>query len=189
MHSFKAARPWAAATALVALLVTLAAPSTVLAGDCPASLPSGVIDEDQYRVGQTIEFFGNYLDFADPGTVSITFERTTDDEVRSFQAFNSPDGAWYLMLELDGTLAGSWAVTVVVEQTGATDTCTDEVTITGVRPPNTDTVPSGADAAGSVVPAVPLVLVVALAATIAIASTPVVVVGRGSRRHRARRGH
>lgn len=187
MRNFTAARRLAA-SAFVTLLVALAVPSTVLAGDCPASLPSGVIDEDRYRVGQTIEFFGNYLDFADPGTVSITFERASDDAVRSFQAFNSPDGAWYLMLELTGDLLGTWAVTVVVEQTGATDTCTDEVTITQVRPPNTDTSPGRADSVGSVVPVVPLVLVVALAATVAVATTLVVVSGGSGRRHVRRHG-
>lgn len=125
---------------LAGLLAPLLLPTPVLAGTCPA-LDGGVVDKDAYRLGELIDFYGTYHDFADPGTVTISWERTTDGATRQYQAANSPDGSWYLRLTLDSPEdVGRWTVTVVVAQTDALDTCTDEVTI-GRRgvPPDTAT--------------------------------------------------
>ena len=122
---------------LAALLLPLLVPTAVHAGTCPA-LEGGVVDRTSYRLGEVIDFYGTYHDFANPGNVTITFERTTDDAVREYPAFNSPDGSWYLMLEVtDPADIGRWDVTVVVTQTGDEDTCTDTVTIRGAPAPNT----------------------------------------------------
>jgi hypothetical protein len=104
-------------------------PAPALAGTCPA-LEGGVVDKDAYRLGELIDFYGTYHDFADPGTVTITFERTTDGATREYTAQNSPDGSWYLRLTLESSVdIGRWDVTVVVSQTDALDTCADQVTI------------------------------------------------------------
>jgi hypothetical protein len=123
------------------LLMPFVIPSAVQAGGCPPGVEAGVVDKDSYRLGEVIDFFDSYHDFADPGTVTITFERTTDGATRAFTANNGPDGTWYLMLTFDSAEdVGSWDVTVVVDQTDALDTCTDRVTIRGrTRLPPTDT--------------------------------------------------
>jgi hypothetical protein len=127
---------------LAALLLPLLVPGTAQAGGCPAGVAAGVVDKDTYRLGEVIDFFDSYHDFADPGTVTITFERTTDGATREFTANNGPDGTWYLMLTVDSAEdIGTWDVTVVVDQTDALDTCTDRVIITGrTTLPPTDTV-------------------------------------------------
>ena len=122
---------------LAALTLPLLVPTTVRAGTCPA-LEGGVVDRNAYRIGEVMDFFGTYHDFADPGTVTITFERVTDGAIREYTAFNSPDGSWYLMHKLeDPADVGRWSVTVVVTQTDAIDTCSDTVTIRGAEAPNT----------------------------------------------------
>lgn len=114
---------------LGALLLPALAPSAALAGTCPALAP-GVVDRDSYRLGQLVDFYGTYHDFADPGTVTIEFERLADGEVRTYNAFNSPDGSWDLRLTFDSAAdIGRWNVTVVVSQTDGLETCTDRVTI------------------------------------------------------------
>ena len=47
---------------LVALLLSLAAPTTVVAGGCPTD-PGGLVDKEAYRVGGLIQFFDSYTDF------------------------------------------------------------------------------------------------------------------------------
>jgi hypothetical protein len=124
---------------LAGLLVPLLLPTPVLAGTCPA-LEGGVVDKDAYRLGELIDFYGTYHDFADPGTVTISWERTTDGATREYTAANSPDGSWYLRLTLDSPQdVGRWTVTVVVSQTDALDTCTDSVTIGLAAMPRTAT--------------------------------------------------
>lgn len=149
--------------AVAVLLLSLLAPTPALAGDCPSSLPTGVVERELYRFGDTIEFFGNFTDFADPGTVTITLTPSGGGEPKTFEAFRSPDGAWYLFLELEGSeFLGRWSVTVVVEQTSSTDTCTDAFEVRGPRPPGTDGA-AGPGTGGSVVAAVAPALPVALA--------------------------
>lgn len=130
------------------LFLPLLLPAPALAGTCPA-LDGGVVDKDAYRLGELIDFYGTYHDFANPGTVAITFERTTDGATRDYTAQNSPDGSWYLRLTPESSAdVGRWKVTVVVSQTDALDTCTDLVTIRSRSSmPNTSTVEP---AAGSV---------------------------------------
>jgi hypothetical protein len=114
---------------LAGLVGMLLIPSQALAGTCPA-LAEGLVDKDSYRLGELIDFFGTYHDFADPGTVTITFVRPADGAKREYTANNSPDGSWYLRFTLDsGRDIGHWTVTAIVDQTGAHDTCTDRVTI------------------------------------------------------------
>jgi hypothetical protein len=122
------------------ILVPILSPARVLAGTCPA-LDPGVVDKDAYRLGELLDFYGTYHDFADPGTVTIDFVRASDGATRNFTAANSPDGSWYLRFTFESTDdIGTWDVTVVVEQTGALDTCTDRVTIRGrTGIPNTAT--------------------------------------------------
>lgn len=142
--------------AVAVLLLSLLAPTPALAGDCPASLPTGVVERERYQLGDTIEFFGNFTDFADPGTVTITLTPSGGGQPKVFEAFRSPDGAWYLFLELEGSeFLGRWSVTVVVEQTSSTDTCTDAFEVRGPRPPGTD-VAAGPGMGGSVVAALAL---------------------------------
>jgi len=126
------------------LLVPMLLPGAALAGNCPS--PGGaVVDKESYRPGQMVEFFGTYHDFADPGTVTITFERTTDGTIREFTAFNMPDGAWIYQLTFDADFTGRWDVTVVVDQTSALDTCRDRVTIRSASSlPNTATADNAA---------------------------------------------
>lgn len=132
---------------LAAMLLPLVAPGTALAGGCPPGVPEGVVDKDVYRLGEIVDFFDSYHDFADPGTVTITFERPSDGETREYIAFNGPDGTWYREVTFESAAdIGRWSVTVVVDQTDALDTCTDSLTIrarTGI--PNTST----GDPAGS----------------------------------------
>jgi hypothetical protein len=114
---------------LGALFLPMLAPGSTLAGTCPA-LDPGVVDRDSYRLGEFLDFYGHYHDFADPGTVTIRFDRTSDGAVRELTAANSPDGSWYLRPTFDSPEdLGRWHVTVVVTQTGDVDTCTDRVTI------------------------------------------------------------
>lgn len=129
------------------VLPMLLLPSPALAGTCPA-LAEGVVGKDAYGLGEVIEFFGTYNDFADPGTVTIRFERTIDGATREFTAFNQPDGAWMYQLAFESAGdVGRWNVTVVVDQTGDHDTCTDRVTIrTRSALPNTSTIGSLAQA-------------------------------------------
>jgi hypothetical protein len=116
---------------LGALLFPMLAPGSALAGTCPA-LAGGVVDRDAYRLGELVDFYGTYHDFADPGTVTIEFKRTTDGATRSFTASNSADGSWYLRLTFDSVAdIGRWNVAVVVSQTDGLDSCTDRVTIRG----------------------------------------------------------
>ena len=119
------------------LLLPMLLPASALAGNCPA--PEGaVVDRQRYRFGDMVEFFGTYHDFADPGTVTINFERSSDGAIREFTAFNMPDGAWIYHLTFDSAFAGRWDVTVVVDQTGSIDTCRDRVTVGSAAPlPNT----------------------------------------------------
>jgi len=131
------------------LILPLLLPAPALAGTCPA-LAGGVVDKDAYRLGELIDFYGTYHDFANPGTVAITFERTTDSATRDYTAQNSPDGSWYLQLTPESSAdVGRWIVTVVVSQADALDTCADRVTI---RPrsslPNTSTTGTPGDPVG-----------------------------------------
>jgi len=112
---------------LAGLLGMLLLPAPALAGTCPA-LEAGLVDDESYRPGELIDFFGTYHDFADPGTVTITFERS-DGATREYTANNSPDGSWYLRFTLGSADIGRWTVTAIVDQTGAHDVCTDRVTI------------------------------------------------------------
>ena len=139
------------------LLLPLLMPAPARAGTCPA-LDGGVVDKDAYRLGELIDFYGTYHDFANPGTVTITFERNTDGAARDYTAQNSPDGSWYLRLTPESSAdVGRWNVTVVVSQTDALDTCTDLVTIRSRSSmPNTATVEAAAEpsaGAGAVLPA------------------------------------
>jgi hypothetical protein len=137
---------------LAGLLLPFLVPGAALAGGCPPGVPEGVVDKDVYRLGEIVDFFDSYHDFADPGTVTITFERPSDGATREFNAFNGPDGTWYRQVTFDTEAdAGAWNVIVVVDQTGAHDTCTDRFTIqTRTGMPNTSTaVPEdGADGTG-----------------------------------------
>jgi hypothetical protein len=128
---------------LAALLLPLLLPGAAQAGGCPPGVPEGVVDKDVYRLGEIVDFFDSYHDFADPGTVTITFERSEDGATREFTAFNGPDGTWYRQVTFDSAAdVGRWDVTVVVDQTDALDTCTDTfiVRATAGLPP-TDTEP------------------------------------------------
>lgn len=114
---------------LAPLLALFLAPGSAIAGTCPAAA-GDLVDKASYRLGELIDFYGTYNDFADPGKVTIQFERTTDGARRGFNASNSPDGSWYLRLTLNAlTDVGRWNVTAVVTQTGTTDSCTDRLTI------------------------------------------------------------
>jgi LPXTG-motif cell wall-anchored protein len=114
---------------LAGLLGMALLPATASAGTCPA-LASGLVDKASYRLGELIDFFGTYHDFANPGTVTITFERSSDGASREYIANNSPDGSWYLRFTLDSAAdVGRWTVRAVVDQTGAHDTSTVQVTI------------------------------------------------------------
>ena len=125
---------------LVALLLSLAAPTTVVAGGCPTD-PGGLVDKEAYRVGGLIQFFDSYTDFGDPGTTTIHFERQTDGAVLDYTAANIADGTWFLDLRLDSTsFVGRWNVTVTVDQTSGISTCTDVVTIRALNAPGTDAV-------------------------------------------------
>ena len=126
---------------LAALLLPFLVPGAALAGGCPPGVPEGVVDKDVYRLGEIVDFFDSYHDFADPGTVTITFERPSDGATREFIADNGPDGTWYRQVIFDTPAdVGRWNVTVVVDQTGALDTCTDRFTIRGRSGmPNTST--------------------------------------------------
>ncbi len=115
---------------LAALLLPLLLPGAVSAGGCPAGVPEGVVEKDVYGLGEIVDFFDSYHDFADPGTVTITFERRSDGLTREYTAFNGPDGTWYRQVTFDSAAdAGQWDVTVVVDQTDALDTCTDTLTL------------------------------------------------------------
>lgn len=126
---------------LAALLLPFGVPGAAQAGGCPPGVPEGVVDRDVYRLGEIVDFFDSYHDFADPGTVTITFERPSDGETRKFTAFNGPDGTWYQQITFDSAAdVGRWYVTVVVDQTDGLDTCKDRVTIRGrIGVPPTDT--------------------------------------------------
>lgn len=122
---------------LGAIPLLLLAPAPAQAGTCPA-LPGGVVDRMSYRLGQTLDFWGTYHDFANPGTVTIEFVRASDGATRSFTAANSPDGSWYLMLTFDSEAdLGLRRVTVVVTQNDAVDTCRDSVSIRARTLPDT----------------------------------------------------
>jgi hypothetical protein len=140
------------------ILLPILSPTPVLAGTCPA-LDEGVVDKDVYRLGELIDFYGNYHDFADPGTVTVVFERSSDGARRDFTAGNLPDGAWTLRFTFESPDdIGTWDVTVVVDQTGALDTCTDQVTIRGRSGvPNTATAMAEPESTGAT-PAAPPVL-------------------------------
>jgi hypothetical protein len=126
----------------VPLLVPLLAPATAAAGTCPA-LDGGVVERDAYRVGQQVEFYGTYGDFANPGTVSITLERSSDATTRQLTAFNLPDGEWEYFLTFEAADVGTWSVTVVVDDNGAIDTCTDRFAVRRRSAlPNTDAAPA-----------------------------------------------
>jgi hypothetical protein len=135
---------------LAALLLPLLVPGSALAGGCPPGVPEGVVDKDVYRLGEIVDFFDSYHDFADPGTVTIAFERPSDGATREFTAYNGPDGTWYRQVTFDSAAdVGDWNVTVVVDQTDALDTCTDGFTIrarSGM--PNTSTTQSETGNAG-----------------------------------------
>jgi hypothetical protein len=135
---------------LAATFLPLLVPAAAHAGGCPAG-DAGVVDKDSYRLGEVVDFFDSYHDFADPGTVTITFERTTDGATREFIAYNGPDGTWYRMVTFDSSAdVGRWNVSVVVDQTDALDTCTDVVTIlprSGM--PNTATVEPTMESSGT----------------------------------------
>jgi hypothetical protein len=131
------------------LVAMLLLPGPAFAGTCPA-LREGLVDNDSYRLGELIDFFGSYHDFADPGTVTITFERPADGAMREYTANNSPDGSWYLRFTLDSAGdVGRWRVTASVDQTGAHDVCTDQVTIRpAIGMPGTATLDPAADRPG-----------------------------------------
>jgi hypothetical protein len=134
-----------------ALLLPLLVPGSALAGGCPPGVPEGVVEKDVYRLGEVVDFFDSYHDFADPGTVTITFERVADGATREFVANNGPDGTWYKQVTFDSAAdAGDWKVTVVVDQTDALDTCTDRFRVwarTGM--PNTSTAEPETEVAGT----------------------------------------
>lgn len=150
---------------LAGLLGILLLPAPAFAGTCPA-LAEGLVDKDSYRLGELIDFYGTYHDFANPGVVTITFERPADGATREYTANNSPDGSWYLRFTLESANdLGRWTVTSVVDQTGAHDECTDRVTIrSAIGMPSTSTV-DPADRPGD--DFLPAVLVLGAAAAIA----------------------
>jgi hypothetical protein len=135
---------------LAALVLPLLIPGAAVAGGCPPGVPQGVVEKDVYRLGEIVDFFDSYHDFADPGTVTITFERLSDGATREFTANNGPDGTWYKQVTFDSAAdAGEWTVTVVVDQTGALDTCTDRFRVWArFGMPNTSSTRAEAGSAG-----------------------------------------
>ena len=117
----------ALAVALLSMFAAIAAfvVPVVNAGGCPAG-PEGVLEKPTYAVGETLPFFGNYTDFADPGEVIITVTRPSDGLTRSYRAFNIADGSWLRdVVFVRRSDAGSWRVHVVVTQTSGTSICDD----------------------------------------------------------------
>jgi len=128
------------------ILIALAVPAGVQAGSCPSD-PNDLLPRTTYRVGEVLDFYGNYTDFADPGTVTISFTRPADGATRAFTAGNLPDGSWFQLVTFtDRADSGSWRVHVVVEQTSGTSSCDDRFTLTAAAgsnptPPPTSTEP------------------------------------------------
>lgn len=141
------------AALLIALLLPLATlvfgVSAASAGTCPTD-PSGVLEKTSYRVGERLDFYGTFTDFADPGTVTITFTKSGSGATRTFTAFNIADGSWMRDVTFRSRAdAGAWRVQVVVDQTSGTNTCNDSFRLTTSggggtapvpTPPNTDAV-------------------------------------------------
>ena len=122
---------------LAAIALSFAAPAGVAAGGCPTD-PGGLVDKETYRVGELIQFFDSYTDYADPGTTTVHFERQADGAVLEYTAANIADGTWFVDLQLDSSsFVGTWNVTVTVDQTSGITTCTDVVTIRALNAPNT----------------------------------------------------
>jgi hypothetical protein len=128
-------------TLIAALLLSFALPGAAQAGTCPVGVPEGVVDKDVYRLGEVVDIYGSYLDYANPGTVTLTFLRPSDGATREFTAANVADGSWFWNTTFDSAAdAGHWNVTVVVDQDGGHDVCTDSFIVrASSSPPPTDT--------------------------------------------------
>ena len=130
------------------LLVPLIAPATALAGTCPSD-SGGVLEKTTYRVGERLDFYGTYTDFAAAGTTTIDFTRPADGATRHEKASNLADGEWIAtVIFTSPSDVGAWNVRVVVTQNSGTSVCDDHFTlIHGIRrrhrsrrPPSTSTV-------------------------------------------------
>ncbi len=145
-----------AALVLPLAAALLALPAVTDAGTCPADA-TGVLEKATYRLGDRLDFYGIYTDFADPGTVTITFTRPADGATRTFTAGNVADGSWMQTVVFSSRAdLGTWRVHVDVVQTSGTSACDDRFTLLGTKPqpiptpPNTatadDVAPSSPDA-------------------------------------------
>jgi hypothetical protein len=125
-------------------------PDDARAGTCPTS--ESVLEKLTYRVGERLDFYGNYTDFADPGAVTISFVRPADGLTRTAAGGNLPDGEWMsTVIFRSRNHVGAWRVRVVVEQTSGTSICEDRFTLvasagSNPTPPNTSTVDPPRDA-------------------------------------------
>jgi hypothetical protein len=131
----------ALAVALLSLVLWLsasAAASVSAAGVIPVTCPNGdasPLPHSSYRIGETIPFFGTYVDFGNPGTVTITFTRA-DGLTRTYQAFNVADGSWMRnVVFASRSFAGSWRLHIVVTQASGTDICDGRFTLLVAIPP------------------------------------------------------
>jgi hypothetical protein len=155
---------------LAALLLLTMLPATADAGTCPTDA-QGVLEKTRYRVGERLDFYGTYHDFADPGTVTITFTRPSDGATREFIAGNIADGSWMQTVRFPSNRdIGAWRVHVVVEQTDGRDECDDRFSIVPATapgpiptPPNTSTAPPAAKGSGSTAPWAGLAILASLA--------------------------
>ncbi len=121
-----------AAVTLPVLAAALLFATPASAESCPNQDATGPIARTTYALNEGIEFWGNYTDFADPGTVTITFTRPADGATQTFTAFNLPDGAWLRTVTFTSRQdVGTWDVTLTLAETARTVTCADRVRITG----------------------------------------------------------
>jgi len=123
-----------AAVLLVLAATLLVRPPVAAAGTCPAAA-AGVLEKTTYRLGERLDFCGICTDFADPGTVTITFGRPADGAARVFTAFNSADGGWDRTVDFStGADVGAWRVRVDVVETSGTRVCDDRFALLGANP-------------------------------------------------------
>jgi len=133
-----------AAFLLPVAAVLLVRPPVAAAGTCPADA-AGVLEKTAYRLGERLDFYGIYTDFADPGTVTITFGRPAGGATRVFTAFNSADGSWDRTVVFTSRAdIGAWRVRVDVVETSGTKVCVDRFTLV---PANPQPVPAPPDTA------------------------------------------
>jgi hypothetical protein len=134
----------AAAILLPLAAAPLVRPPVADAGTCPADA-AGVLEKATYRLGERLDFYGIYTDFADPGTVTITFRRAADGATRVFTAFNSADGSWDRTVVFTSSAdIGAWRVHADVAETSGTKVCDDRFTLLGANPPPVPTPPNTA---------------------------------------------